>query len=121
MAAPPANLRRVVRNRRKPDAVLPGATRPSRLRLWSFALFCAAYASYRKPLLGYISAAYLPLAVIYGLDALNSDAWLPALTGLAVVLLSRQCPLSVRAQAGDMLRNSGLAIGAASSLTALIL
>ena len=87
-----------------------------------FALFCAAYALlYRKPLLGYISAAYLPLAVIYGLDALNSDAWLPALTGLAVVYYLASVLFRSRAGWGNMLRNSGLAIGAASSLTALIL
>lgn len=87
-----------------------------------FALFCTAYAFlYRKPLLGYISAAYLPLAVIYGLDSLNSDAWLPALTGLAVIYYLASIALRSRAGWGEMLRNSGLAIGTITSFTALIL
>ena len=86
------------------------------------ALFCAAYALlYRNPLLGYIPAVYLPLAVIYGLDALNTDAWLPALTGLAVIYYLSGAALRSRTGWGDVLRYNGLVLGVLTSISSLIL
>lgn len=86
------------------------------------ALFCAAYAlAYRKSYLAYLPAAYLPLAVVYALDAFNMDAWLPALTALSVLYYFAGTVIRKNEKWGNMLRYSGLALGAALSFTALIL
>ena len=51
-----------------------------------YALFFAAYTfAQRKAILGYLPAVYLPLSIIYALNYFNMDAWLPALTALAVL------------------------------------
>ncbi|MCQ3937272.1 MAG: hypothetical protein DPW18_09520 [Chloroflexi bacterium] len=86
-----------------------------------YAVFFAVYAlAYSKPLLGYIPAAALPLAILFALDALEMDAWLPALTALAVLYLL--AGLGIRAREGwaFMLRNSALILGSIVSIAALI-
>lgn len=86
------------------------------------AVFCIAYAlAYRNHYLAYLPAAYLPLAVIYALDAFNIDAWLPALAALAALYYLAGAALRSKAAWGVMLRNSGMALGALLSFAALSL
>jgi len=86
------------------------------------ALFCAAYAlAYRKSYLAYLPAAYLPLAVVYALDAFNIDAWLPALTALSVLYYFAGTAIRKNDKWGNMLRYSGMALGVIFSFAALIL
>lgn len=88
----------------------------------TFTVFFVVYAlAYRNPLLGYISAATLPLAVLFTLNHFNVDAWLPALTGLAFAYFL--AGLAIRAKEGwsFTLRNSALALGSVVSLAALVL
>jgi hypothetical protein len=85
-------------------------------------LFCTAYAlAYRKSYLAYLPAAYLPLAVVYALDAFNLDAWLPALTALSVLYYFAGTVIRKNEKWGNMLRYSGMALGAIFSFAALIL
>lgn len=87
-----------------------------------YTVFLAAYAlAYRNPLLGYIPAATLPLAILFTLNHFNVDAWLPALTGLAFAYFL--AGLGIRAKEGwsFTLRNSALALGSVVSLAALLL
>jgi hypothetical protein len=75
---------------------------------------------YRKAWLVYIPAAALPPTVFFALDHFNVDAWLPALTGLAVAYFV--VGLAVRAKEGWSLafRNSALVLGSIVSIFALI-
>ncbi|MBI2330756.1 MAG: hypothetical protein HYU84_01000, partial [Chloroflexi bacterium] len=87
----------------------------------TFTLFCTAYAlSYRNSYIGYLSAVYLPLAVVYALDAFNLDAWLPALSALAVLYYVVGFAIRRNETWAVMLRNSGMALGVILSVTALI-
>lgn len=75
---------------------------------------------YRSAWLGYIPAATLPLTILFTLDHFDIDAWLPALTGLAVLYFL--IGIAVRAKNGwsYMLRNSALILGSLVSFAALI-
>ncbi len=87
-----------------------------------FTLFFAAYTlAHRKALLGYIPAAYLPLMIIFTLKHFNLDAWMPALTVLAVLYFI--IGIAVRAKEAWSLtcRNSALILGALLAFTALFL
>ncbi|NWF64172.1 MAG: hypothetical protein HXY38_07695 [Chloroflexi bacterium] len=85
-------------------------------------LFCTAYAlAYRKSYLAYLPAAYLPLAVVYALNAFHFDAWLPALTALAVLYYFAGTVIRKHEKWGNTLRYSGMALGAIFSFAALIL
>jgi len=87
-----------------------------------YTVFFAVYAiAYRNTLIGYLPAAYLPLAIIYTLNALDIDAWLPTLTGLAILYYLTGVFLRNNQKWGGMFRNSGLALGTLLSFTALIL
>ncbi len=59
-----------------------------------FTIFFILYtAAQRKAVYGYIPAAFLALTVFFTLDHFDLDAWLPALTGLAVLVFHRRrCP-----------------------------
>lgn len=84
-------------------------------------LLGTAYALvYRKPYLAYLPAAYLPLAVVYALDAFNVDGWLPALTALSVLYYFAGVAIRKNEKWGNMLRYSGLALGVVFSFAALI-
>lgn len=86
------------------------------------ALFCTAYTlAYRNAYLGYLPAAYLPLAVVYALDAFNIDAWLPALTGLSFLYYVAGVVIRKNEQWGNMLRYSGMMLGTILSFAALSL
>jgi len=74
----------------------------------------------RKAILGYISAAYLPLTVVYTLQYFNIDAWLPALTGLAVIYFGAGFVIRTKANWSLMLRNSALTLGTLVTFVALI-
>jgi hypothetical protein len=85
-------------------------------------VFLAVYAlAYRTSWLGYIPAATLPLVIIFGLDALDVDAWLPTLTALAVFYLVVGLAIRAKENWSFMLRNSALALGTLVSLTALVM
>ncbi len=86
------------------------------------AVFFTAYAlAYRKPLLSYIPAAYLPLAVFFVLDAFKWDAWLPALTVLTVLYFAFGVIIRTREGWSFTLRNSALILGSIVSFAALVL
>ena len=85
-------------------------------------LYFGVYAlAYRNALLGYLPAAYLPLAIVFALDAFNVDAWLPALTTLAVVYFAAGVALRANEKWSATLRFSALGLGSLVSLAALIL
>ncbi|WKZ38637.1 MAG: hypothetical protein QY328_10255 [Anaerolineales bacterium] len=84
-------------------------------------VFFAIYALlYRNPLLGYLPAAYLPLAVFFALDAFDLDAWLPALTVLAVLYFAFGIAIRAREGWSFTLRNSALILGAVVSFATLL-
>lgn len=86
------------------------------------AVFFTIYAlAYRNALLGYLPAAYLPLGIIFALDAFDADVWLPVLTALAVLYFAGGIALRAKEGWTFTLRNSALALGALVSLAALVL
>lgn len=76
---------------------------------------------YRNPPLGYIPAASLPLTIWVSLTHFNIDAWLPALTGLAVIYFLAGLALRANKDWSYMLRNSALTLGSVLSLAALFI
>jgi hypothetical protein len=84
--------------------------------------FLTVYAlAYRQPLLGYIPAATLPLVIIFALDALAVDAWLPALTALAIFYFVFGLAIRAKENWSFMLRNSALVLGTLASFAALVM
>ena len=75
--------------------------------------------------LGYFAAALETLAVVYALDHFDLDLWVPVLTLLSLLYYGVGFILRRRADQmnawGDVLINSGLALGVLLSLTALAL
>ena len=74
--------------------------------------------------LGYFAAATASLAIIYYLELLNFDLWLPTLTVLSLLYYSTGFLIRRRADVkawGNMLINSGLTLGVLLSLAALIM
>ncbi|MDP1548063.1 MAG: hypothetical protein Q8L87_18790 [Anaerolineales bacterium] len=87
----------------------------------AFTIFLAVYAlAYRNALLGYIPATTLPLALIFTLDAFDVDAWLPALTTLAVFYFFAGLAIRSKESWSFTLRNSALALGTLVSFAALV-
>ncbi|GAB4537952.1 MAG: hypothetical protein Fur002_00610 [Anaerolineales bacterium] len=91
-----------------------------------FGVYSAFFALYalvkRNALYGYLPALYLPLAVIYGLNYANADAWLPALTALAVLYFLAGAALRFfkLEKWSQTLRYSGLTLGTLTAFAALI-
>lgn len=86
-----------------------------------FTVFFLIYtAVQRKAIYGYIPAAYLALAVFYTLENSNTDAWLPSLTGLAILYFGTGLAIRSKPDWSFMLRNSALALGTLVSLGALL-
>lgn len=86
-----------------------------------FTIFFSIYTLVqRKAIPGYISAAYLPLTVVYTLQYFNIDAWLPVLTGLAIIYFGGGFAIRTEADWSLMLRNSALALGTLITGAALI-
>ncbi len=86
-----------------------------------YTLFFAAYAlAQRRAIFGYLPAAYLPLTILFALDHFNVDAWLPALTGLAVFYFIIGAAIRARESWAKVFRYSGLVLGVLLSFTALI-
>ena len=86
-----------------------------------YALFFAIYTiAQRKAFYGYLPAAYLPLTIFFTLNHFNIDAWLPALTGLAVLYFIIGVAIRPKEAWSIMLRNSALVLGTLVSLGALI-
>ena len=97
----------------------------------SFAIYTIFFLIYtlvqRKAVYGYIPAVYLPLAIFYSLEYFKVDAWLPVLTGLAVLYyLAGFTIRGIETQKGvtgswsEMMRLSGLALGAFVSISAFL-
>ena len=85
-----------------------------------FALFFLMYtAVQRKAIYGYLPAAYLPLAIFFTLSHFNIDAWLPALTGLAVLYYIAGIVIRSKETWSFTLRNSALVLGTIISFSAL--
>jgi hypothetical protein len=74
----------------------------------------------RKAIYGYIPAAYLPLTIFFILDHYKIDAWLPALTGLAILYYVIGIAIRSKEAWSFMLRNSALALGTLLSIGALL-
>ncbi len=102
--------------------ILQGDSAQKAICYFILTLFVAAYAlAYRKVYLAYLPTAYLPLAILFTLDAFNLDLWLPALSVLAVLYYLARVALHNNKAWGGMLRNSALTLGTMISLTALLL
>ncbi len=86
-----------------------------------YTLFFAAYAfAQRKAVFGYLPAAYLPLTMLFVFEHFEVDAWLPALTGLAVIYYGIGYLIRTRENWSFVLRNSALTLGTLISLGALL-
>ena len=86
-----------------------------------FAVFFAVYAlAYRKAILAYLPTAYLPLAILFALDAFDVEAWLPTLVALAVVYFVSGIVLRAKEAWSFVLRNSALILGGLASFAALM-
>lgn len=102
--------------------ILQGESAQKAICYFILTLFVAVYAlAYRKVYLAYLPAAYLPLAILFTLDAFNLDLWLPALSVLAVLYYLARVALHNNKTLGGMLRNSALTLGTLISMTALLL
>ena len=88
-----------------------------------YTVFFAAYALfYRQPRLGYAATASLAFLLYFILNILHLDAWLPVLTGLAVIYYMAGYLIKTRALSWAVIfRFSGLALAGILSLTALLL
>jgi hypothetical protein len=87
-----------------------------------YTLFFAIYTiTRRKAVYGYLPTMYLSLTIIFALNYFNVDAWLPALTGLAVLYFIIGAVIRSKETWSRMFRNSALALGAFISLGVLIL
>ncbi len=72
----------------------------------------------RKAVYGYLPAAFLALTVFFALDHFKLDAWLPALTGLAVIYFIIGVAIRSKEKWAVMLRYSALALGTIISFAA---
>lgn len=87
-----------------------------------FAVFFMIYTAVKRiAWLGYIPAAYIPLAAIFGLRSLDIDGWLPALTVLAILYYLSRVIFRGYSTWAVMLRSSALALGTLTAFAALIL
>jgi len=97
----------------------------------SFAIYTIFFVTYaisqRKAVYGYIPAAYLALTIFFSLEYYKLDAWLPALTGLAVlyylagfIIRDRETQRGVTTSWSEMMRLSGLVLGGILSISAFI-
>ncbi|MBL8061971.1 MAG: hypothetical protein JNK32_03055 [Anaerolineales bacterium] len=83
-------------------------------------IFFAVYALVQKQAAyAYIPATYLPITLVYILHLFKLDAWLPALTALAVLYFVVGLALRAKPKWSFMFRNSALALGTILSFTAL--
>lgn len=102
--------------------ILQGDSTQKAICYFILTIFVAVYAlAYRKVYIAYLPAAYLPLAIVFTLDAFNLDLWLPALSILAVLYYLARVALHNHKAWGGMLRNSALTLGTLISMTALLL
>jgi hypothetical protein len=96
---------------------------PAQTAAIGFSILAVFFALYtwvqQKAFYGYVAAAYIPLAVLFGLNVLKVDAWLPALTGLVVLYFLIGLAIRIKEDWSYMLRNSALALGTIISFGAL--
>ena len=86
-----------------------------------YTIFFALYAlRYRQSFTGYLAAASAPLSVIFFLNHLELDLWLPALTALAVIYYLAGMTLRERNLWSGLLRNSAFLLGSILSIAALL-
>jgi hypothetical protein len=87
-----------------------------------YTLFFTVYTAVkRKAVLGYIPTIFLSLTIIFTLDHLDLDIWLPTLTGLAVLYFIIGVVIRSNESWAKVLRNSALALGALISISALFM
>lgn len=90
----------------------------------SFGIYTLSFAVcafvYRRAWLGYIPAATLPLTIYFTLDHFNMDAWLLALTGLAVLYFVMGLVVRSKANPAIIFRNSALILGSIVSIGAFV-
>lgn len=98
------------------------ASTPTLICFAVYTIFFAAYALfYRQPRLGYAATASLALFVYFMLAARRMDAWLPVLTGLAVIYYALGYLLKPRVSNwAETFRFSGLALASLVSLAVLL-
>lgn len=85
-------------------------------------LFMSIYAlAYQNAYIAYLPATYLPLGIVFALDAFNLDLWLPALSALAILYYLAGVFLRSKENWDSMLRISALALGASLSIAAIFL
>ena len=102
--------------------IIQGESAQQAICYFILTFFVAAYAlAYGNVYLAYLPAAYLPLAIVFILDALNLDLWLPALSILAVLYYLAGVALRNQKDWGNMLRISALVLGTAISIATLLL
>jgi hypothetical protein len=86
-----------------------------------FAAFFTLYTAIRqKASYGYIAATYMPLSILFTLDAFQVDAWLPVLTGISILYFAIGLLIRAKEDWSLMLRNSALALGVLLSFAALV-
>ncbi len=86
-----------------------------------YTFFFALYTLFhKKAAYGYIPATYLAFTIFYALNAFKVDAWLPALTALAVLYFLAGVAIKSKENWSHMLRNSALALGTIVSIGALL-
>jgi hypothetical protein len=87
----------------------------------AYTLFLTAYVFVqRKPILAYLPTAYLPLTIIFALQRFDIDAWLPMLTGLAVLYYIAGSFIHSSQKWSVVFRNSALVLGTLTALSALL-
>ena len=100
--------------------IVDGSRQQAAIGFAVFTIFFILYtAAQRKAIYGYIPAAFLALTVFFALDHFALDAWLPALTGLAVLYFIIGVAMRSKEAWAIMLRYSGLALGTFISFAAL--
>jgi hypothetical protein len=98
-----------------------GEASQSAIGFGMYTLFLASYAfTQRKAIFGYLPAAYLPLTLLFAFQHFNIDAWLPVLTGLAVLYYAIGYLIRIQEKWSFVLRNSALTLGTLVSLGALV-
>jgi hypothetical protein len=86
-----------------------------------YAIFFAVYAlRYSQSFTGYLASASVPLAVIFFLNYLDRDLWLPALTIIALIYFAGGSTLRGRDPWSILLRNSALVLGSILSIVGLL-
>ncbi len=101
--------------------IAEGSSQQTAIGFAILTLFFVLYTTvHRRAFYGYLTAAFLPLTILFTLDHFELDFWLPSLTGLAVLYFLVGTVTRSKESWARMLRNSGLTLGVIVALSALI-